>query len=31
MPIVETYPDLNTLPADADAVFNEASNAYGLF
>lgn len=31
MPIVETYPDLNALPRDADAVFTEASNAHGLF
>lgn len=31
MPIVETYPDLNTLPADADAVFDAACKANGLF
>lgn len=31
MPIVETYPDLHALPADADAVFDAASNAHGLF
>jgi hypothetical protein len=31
MPIVETYPDLNALPADADAVFTAAFNANGLF
>lgn len=31
MPIVETYPNLNALPADADAVFNAASLAQGLF
>jgi hypothetical protein len=31
MPIVETYPDLHALPADADLVFTEASNASGLF
>lgn len=31
MPIVDSYFDLNTLPADADAVFNAAANANGLF
>ena len=31
MPIVETYTDLNALPADADAVFNQASAASGMF
>ena len=31
MPIVETYPDLNSLPSDADAVFSQASEAGGLF
>ena len=31
MPIVETYSDLDTLPADADAVFDEAANASGVF
>lgn len=31
MPIVEAYPDLNALPADADAVFNDAADLNGLF
>jgi hypothetical protein len=31
MPIVEIFSDLNTLPADADPVFDAASSANGLF
>ena len=31
MPIVEVYSDLNALPPDADAVFEQASDANGMF
>lgn len=31
MPIVENYPDLDALPADADRVFDAASASNGLF
>ena len=31
MPIVETFSDLESLPADADAVFDAAADAGGVF